>query len=29
MELRDHVRIIAVAYVKREPGYWLTRVEES
>ena len=29
MELRDHVRIIAVAHAKREPGYWLTRVEES
>lgn len=29
MELRDHVRILAVAHVKREPRYWLTRAEES
>jgi len=25
----DHIRIIAVAHTKREPGYWLKRIQDS
>ncbi len=24
----DHIRIIAVAHIKRKPGYWLRRISE-
>ena len=27
MELGDEVRVLAVAHVKRQPGYWLDRVQ--
>jgi plasmid stabilization system protein ParE len=28
MELGDEVRVLAVAHVKRQPGYWLNRVQD-
>ena len=29
MELGDHVRLLAVAHAKRQPGYWLDRLGED
>jgi plasmid stabilization system protein ParE len=29
MDLRTHVRVLAVAHAKRRPGYWLNRVEKE
>ena len=26
IELRDHVRVLAFAHVRRRPGYWRTRI---
>lgn len=29
VELEDHFLVVAVAHLKRRPGYWLTRLEDD